>query len=183
MIRTKDFSLKGPISAEAIISMLGIGQLGDEDEICQGNGYWFYLGEEMLVDEFLKRGKHQPFNPVNAVPSPVASESSSGSIQGTGSYKDENSNQKEDSTTQIINLASLNLDNNQAATLDSADSGAGEFVEKTPSAEDLEYPEEGDRLSSTSAVTEKPSSLQLEERRVFNRGSSPAQEGGGSSKE
>lgn len=40
-------------------------ELDPDDEICSGNGYWFYFKERKLVEKYLFGDKEQPFHPVS----------------------------------------------------------------------------------------------------------------------
>ena len=65
LIRTKTNFILGPISREKILELIESGSITDEDELCSGNGYWFYFREKNLVDRYLKENNIQSFNPVS----------------------------------------------------------------------------------------------------------------------
>jgi len=64
LIRTKQNKILGPVSKEKIIELVNSGSLTDEDELCSGNGYWFWLKETELVDKYVHGNSPQGFNPV-----------------------------------------------------------------------------------------------------------------------
>jgi len=53
LIRTKEHELIGPVSKEKVVTLLKEGKLLDEDEICKGNSFWFYVKEKTLIKELL----------------------------------------------------------------------------------------------------------------------------------
>ncbi|OIQ19122.1 MAG: hypothetical protein BM556_07505 [Bacteriovorax sp. MedPE-SWde] len=83
LIRTKQNKILGPVTKEKVIELLNSGSLTDEDEVCSGNGYWFWVKEKDLVQKYLHDNQKQTFNPVaeaftslaNAQVEPVTPES------------------------------------------------------------------------------------------------------------
>lgn len=65
LIRTKSNHILGPVSKEKILELITNGSIRPDDEICSGNGYWFFMREQDLVDEYLHGGKKQSFNPIS----------------------------------------------------------------------------------------------------------------------
>ena len=65
LIRTKTNYILGPVSREKLIELIDTGSLTDEDEICSGNGFWFYFREKDLLNHYLINGQKQEFNPVS----------------------------------------------------------------------------------------------------------------------
>jgi hypothetical protein len=65
IIRTKTNYILGPVSREKLIELIHSGSLTDEDELCSGNGFWFYFREKDLLDHYLLNGHKQGFNPVS----------------------------------------------------------------------------------------------------------------------
>ncbi len=65
LIRTKSNHILGPVSKEKVIELYHNGSVRPEDEICSGNGYWFYLREKDQVEHYLLGSKKQPFNPIS----------------------------------------------------------------------------------------------------------------------
>ncbi len=64
LIRTKSNHILGPVSKEKVLELYKNGSIRAEDEICSGNGYWFYLREKDQVDDYLLGDKKQSFNPI-----------------------------------------------------------------------------------------------------------------------
>lgn len=64
LIRTKQNKILGPVTKEKVIELLNSGSLTDEDEVCSGNGYWFWVKEKDLVQKYLHDNQKQTFNPV-----------------------------------------------------------------------------------------------------------------------
>ncbi len=65
LIRTTHNKILGPISKQKLVSFIEKGSLTQNDEVSSGNGYWFYLKEEELVDRFLFTEEEQGFNPIS----------------------------------------------------------------------------------------------------------------------
>ncbi len=53
LIRTKTLNIIGPMSKEDLLKYLSQNQLHDDDEICEGNGHWFFFREKNLVNKLL----------------------------------------------------------------------------------------------------------------------------------
>lgn len=64
LVRTRSNLLLGPVSKKKIIELYKSGTIKKDDEVCSGNGYWFYIKEEELVQEFILGDAKQPYNPV-----------------------------------------------------------------------------------------------------------------------
>lgn len=65
LIRTKSNHILGPVSKEKVLELYHNGSIRQEDEICSGNGYWFYLREKEQVDRYLLGSQRQSFNPIS----------------------------------------------------------------------------------------------------------------------
>jgi hypothetical protein len=65
LIRTKSNHILGPVSKDKVLELYSNGSIKGDDELCSGNGYWFYLREDELVDRFLKGSEIQSFNPIS----------------------------------------------------------------------------------------------------------------------
>ncbi len=72
LIRTKQNKILGPVSKNKIQELLSKGALTPDDEICSGNGYWFWVKEQELVDKFVYGEETQPFNPVSEASTIIA---------------------------------------------------------------------------------------------------------------
>lgn len=64
LIRTTQNQILGPVSKQKIIDLVRSGKLEEDDEVCSGNGYWFYIKEDDLVEKYLIGDIPQDFNPV-----------------------------------------------------------------------------------------------------------------------
>ena len=64
LIRTNQKKILGPVTKEKILEFIEKGSLNSEDEICCGNGYWFYVKEKKLIFKYLTSGEIQGFNPI-----------------------------------------------------------------------------------------------------------------------
>ncbi len=65
LIRTKTNYILGPISRDKLLELIQSGSLTDEDELCSGNGFWFYYREKDLLNYHLVGDHKQNFNPVS----------------------------------------------------------------------------------------------------------------------
>lgn len=65
LIRTKSNHILGPVSKEKVLELYRNGTIKPDDEICSGNGYWFFIREEELVDKYLLGSEVQSFNPIS----------------------------------------------------------------------------------------------------------------------
>lgn len=76
LIRTKQNKILGPVTKQKIKDLIAKGSLTPEDEICSGNGYWFWIKEEELVDKYINGDIPQDFNPVCEAATIVANNAS-----------------------------------------------------------------------------------------------------------
>ncbi len=65
LIRTKSNHILGPISKEKVLELFHNGSIKRDDEVCSGNGYWFFIREDELVEKFLLGNEPQGFNPIS----------------------------------------------------------------------------------------------------------------------
>lgn len=65
LIRTKSNHILGPVSKEKVQELYQNGSIKPDDEICSGNGYWFFIRETELVDKYLNGTTPQSFNPIS----------------------------------------------------------------------------------------------------------------------
>lgn len=65
LIRTKSNHILGPVSKEKVFELYQNGSIKADDEVCSGNGFWFFIRESDLVDKYLKGGATQSFNPIS----------------------------------------------------------------------------------------------------------------------
>ncbi len=65
LIRTRTNFILGPVSREKLLELIESGSLTEEDELCSGNGYWFYVREKKLLQHYLFENNPQEYNPVS----------------------------------------------------------------------------------------------------------------------
>jgi outer membrane biosynthesis protein TonB len=65
LIRTKSNHILGPVSKEKVLELFNNGSIKNDDEVCSGNGYWFFIREEDMVARFLLGDEQQGFNPIS----------------------------------------------------------------------------------------------------------------------
>lgn len=65
LIRTKNNHILGPLSKEKVRELYYSNSIKEEDEICSGNGYWFYIKEKSLVEKYLIGDQIQGYNIVS----------------------------------------------------------------------------------------------------------------------
>lgn len=65
LIRTKSNHILGPVSKEKVVELFKNGSIRADDEVCSGNGYWFFIREDDLVERFLTGEEKQGFNPIS----------------------------------------------------------------------------------------------------------------------
>lgn len=64
LIRTKNNHILGPVSKDKIKELLKSGSIKGDDEICCANGFWMYVRERELLDQYVFGDEIQKFNPV-----------------------------------------------------------------------------------------------------------------------
>ena len=64
LIRTKTHHILGPVSREKILELIDGGSMDPTDELCCGDGFWFYVKEGDLIEKYVRQGKKQPFNDI-----------------------------------------------------------------------------------------------------------------------
>lgn len=65
IIRTKNNFILGPVSREKLLEIVNSGTLAEDDELCSGNGYWFFFREKDLLKKYLIENNAQQFNMVS----------------------------------------------------------------------------------------------------------------------
>lgn len=65
LIRTKSNHILGPVSKDKVLELYANNSIKADDEICSGNGFWFFIREDDMVDLYLKGNKAQGFNPIS----------------------------------------------------------------------------------------------------------------------
>lgn len=109
LIRTKSNHILGPVSLDKIRELLTSESIKGDDEICSGNGFWFYVRESDLVNEFIHDRKKQCFNPVQEA------EKSKNRIldQVDDEFKIETEKEVSDDITQVLKLETIDERENQ----------------------------------------------------------------------
>lgn len=72
LIRTKNNHILGPISKQKVIELLEENTIRQDDELCSGNGYWFKVSEEELLNQYIFGDLKQSFDPVSDAPTIMA---------------------------------------------------------------------------------------------------------------
>lgn len=65
LIRTKSNHILGPISKEKVRELFKNGSIKPDDEVCKGNGFWFFIREVNMVERFIIGEENQSFNPIS----------------------------------------------------------------------------------------------------------------------
>lgn len=65
LIRTKSNHILGPVSKEKVLELFKNSSIKPDDEICSGNGHWFFVRETDLVERYLTGNEPQSFNPIS----------------------------------------------------------------------------------------------------------------------
>lgn len=148
LIRTKNFQILGPVSKDKIINFIEQKKLSPEDEIGSGNGYWFFISEQDLLERHLYGDIPQGFNEVSEAQSVVSikKDGQTASINISRQALEEvGRSVKEVSNPEILvpvddDLAYPNMD--AISVPDNEDLEYPNLDEiSVPSGEDLEYPD------------------------------------------
>ena len=127
LIRTKQKQILGPVAQEKVVEFLKKGAISDEDELCSGNGFWFYVKEKDLLEQYLIGNETQPFNPVSEARTVLATTDGQEMTFEQTSYEQRGQ-------TQVINLSEIALDKPEPEKSSTSSI-------KLPNADDLAYPE------------------------------------------
>lgn len=65
LIRTRSNHILGPISKEKVLELYNNGSVKPDDEVCSGNGFWFFIRENEMVERYLFGQDVQGFNPIS----------------------------------------------------------------------------------------------------------------------
>ncbi len=76
LIRTKSNHILGPITKDKVLELYHNGSIKPDDEVCSGNGYWFFIREDDLIERFLTGSDVQGFNPISEAKDVLTSTSS-----------------------------------------------------------------------------------------------------------
>lgn len=126
LIRTSNFQILGPVSKDKIIEFVNKGSLKGDDEITSGNGYWFHIKEEDLLEKYILGDIPQTFNPITEAPNILTANNS----DSTGTHN------KIDRSA----LSPVAKKDESDASL--PDAGDLEYPDMNlPASDDLEYPD------------------------------------------
>jgi hypothetical protein len=128
LIRTKHNQIHGPISKQKVIELIEKGSLSKDDEVVSGNGYWFSVKEQDLVEKYLFGDIPQSFNPISEAEDVLTAQSNG---SNTSSFNRVTDHIKEDEPE-------VNKD------------GSAQI----PDVEDLEYPDMGFADNEEDGVTQ-----------------------------
>jgi hypothetical protein len=149
LIRTKNLHILGPVSKTKIKELIENGSIKGDDEVCSGNGYWFFIKEDDLVKKYIHDEIIQDFNPV-----------SEATVVGSAPVEED----IPDDTTQVLKLPTDNLDDDDDSfdeTEDEGNSNIQEFrefrvdAESDSSDDDDEDYEEDDPSTSPQKKTKQ----------------------------
>lgn len=135
LIRTHSNQILGPVTKEKIVELFNKSALSDLDEVCTGNGYWFFVRETELVQKFVFGNEVQGFNPVTETIDVLTSDNKDrhANVQEMGEASDVTNIVKLDSTQALSNKPKQT--NFKAAPLNESDLGL------YPKDEDLAFPD------------------------------------------
>ncbi|MCK5883974.1 MAG: hypothetical protein KAG61_09810 [Bacteriovoracaceae bacterium] len=137
LIRTTHNKILGPISKKKLVEFIEKGSLTQNDEVSAGNGYWFSLKEEDLVERFIFTDEKQGFNPITECKTILCA-------QPEDLADDDDFDLLDDSNTLVIGADVLSqLDRETPAPRPTGE-------QLLPSSDDLEFPDMG--VSSSEAV-------------------------------
>lgn len=115
LIRTKNNHILGPVSREKIKTLLENKTLNLEDELCSGNGYWFSVKEDDLVQKYIHDQQVQSYNPISEAPTILCAISDQDEVQIDSPLDD---------ITQVKNIVDiLNQDDNNQIPVEVLDPG------------------------------------------------------------
>jgi hypothetical protein len=156
LIRTKSNHILGPISKEKVLELYHNGSIKPDDEVCSGNGYWFFIREDDLVAKYLLGKSVQGFNPISEAKDVL-----------TQSGENHHSEDKPDDITMVggLNLSMLKEAPPAAAPV--------------PPAPEVISPVPGAVKASTTSTTKEPASSDTKkknnlDRKVKNQTPAPA---------
>ncbi|MEK6623859.1 MAG: hypothetical protein AABY86_02760 [Bdellovibrionota bacterium] len=144
LIRTRLKQILGPIGREKLLELLSKNLLTDDDEICSGNGHWFYVKENSLVEKYIHEGIKQSFNPISEAKDVLNIGDLSHGGQGHDAIETPNSSL--DSTV----VLKMPPKNEKAKLVSKSDADEVEEKDHFPVDVDLEYPSLDEAPSPTS---------------------------------
>ncbi|MBI2521922.1 MAG: hypothetical protein HYV97_16015 [Bdellovibrio sp.] len=167
LIRTRQKQILGPIGRQKLLELLSKNLLAQDDEICSGNGHWFYVKEKSLMEKYIYEGIKQSFNPIseakdvlniegtnpNSHPPHEATDAPNSSLESTVVLK------MPPKTEKVVEAAQTSIKANQerrAKPIAQNIVVQDEVKDHFPQSTDLEYPASEESTSSTAAAPPVP---------------------------
>lgn len=119
LIRTKNNHILGPVTKEKVRELFENGSIKGDDEVCSGNGFWFFVREKDLVEKYLLSDNDQDFNPVSEAETVLA--------HGKSESSADHSN---DITKVGLNIEDLSLDDQSVEDSSEEGDSSGELKKK-----------------------------------------------------
>ncbi|MCO4792122.1 MAG: hypothetical protein KC493_00305 [Bacteriovoracaceae bacterium] len=101
LIRTRNKQILGPVSKKKILEFVERNSLQPNDEISRGNGYWFLIKEQDLLDKYVFGDVPQEFNPITEAPSVVVTQDKPGNTSSFNPSKPNLGRRKADTNEKI----------------------------------------------------------------------------------
>lgn len=145
LIRTTQNKILGPISKEKLIEFIEKGSLTQSDEVSAGNGYWFFLHEQELVDRFIVGNETQGFNPISECKTVLCRKQRR--VEDHAPAQEETQLDSDTNNTMVIGRDLLSQLSSTADEGDEGDndippvSAAKDEKQMLPDASDLEFPD------------------------------------------
>jgi hypothetical protein len=134
LIRTKEHEIIGPVSEEKVLSLLNEGKLIDEDELCKGNSFWFFVKEKQLLKKFLGfEVKESSSEPIGQNMENFILESNSGEAKNLQNVEEET---KKTNNTEDIKLSATSVDKALKNTLNDKEENNSELENKNEEKEE-----------------------------------------------
>lgn len=152
LIRTHLKKILGPVSKEKVLELLEKNTLVGDDEICSGNGFWFFVREKDLLEKYVYNDESQDFGPL--------------ALHSTS--KTTVSAQKDSDITLVANVNDL-----KGALGGEESKDEGDAV--IPSQDDLEFPDASENVANdqekepNKSDLEYPNLSQNEEQQKLNQ--------------
>ncbi|MGE3608790.1 MAG: hypothetical protein AB7I27_04305 [Bacteriovoracaceae bacterium] len=119
LIRTKSNHILGPVTKDKVLELYRNGSIRPDDEVCSGNGYWFFIREDDLVEKYLLGNQPQGFNPISEAKDVLTTEEKA--IDDVTVVKGISLGQLNDSVAENIELTSESEPQDEQLTLNEAD--------------------------------------------------------------
>ena len=119
LIRTKNNHILGPVTKDKVRELIEQGSIKGEDEVCAGNGYWFYIREKDLINKYITGDVPQGFNPVSEAETVLCIKSSAPTKEANNSHSSEadNSSLPSDDDLAYPDMQDLETSNTASTTI------------------------------------------------------------------